>query len=61
MGDELKFYFHCQLVDKSGYAFSELVFKQGTNQLTGSIKTTRSDLSPTIVKKFEDVLSAFTQ
>jgi len=27
VGDELKFYFHCQLADKSGYALAEIVFK----------------------------------
>ena len=27
IGDEVKFYFHCQLADKSGYGFGEIVFK----------------------------------
>jgi hypothetical protein len=27
VGDEVKFYFHCQLADKSGYALAEVVFK----------------------------------
>lgn len=31
VGDELKFYFHCQLADKSGYALAEVVFKNGLN------------------------------
>ena len=27
VGDEIKFYFHCQLADQSGYGFFEIVFR----------------------------------
>jgi hypothetical protein len=26
MGEEIKFFFHCQFADKSGYAMAEVVF-----------------------------------
>ncbi len=60
VGDELKFYFHCQLLDKSGYAFSETIFKQSLNLVTVTLKTTRGDLAAKLVKKVEDALSVFT-
>lgn len=60
VGDELKFYFHCQLADKSGYALAEVVFKQGLNQVTATLKTTRGDLGAKFTKKFEEGLSLFT-
>ena len=44
VGDEIKFYFHCQLADQSGYGFAEVIFKQGLRQIVGSVKTTRGDL-----------------
>jgi hypothetical protein len=60
VGDELKFYFHCQLADKSGYTLAEVVFKQGLNQVSAVLKTTRGDLGQKFTKKFEDSLSIFT-
>ena len=44
IGDEIKFYFHCQFADSSGYAFGEIVFKQTLGQIQGVLKTTRGDL-----------------
>ena len=44
VGDEIKFYFHAQMEDKSGYAFGEIIFKQSMNQISGSVKTSRGDL-----------------
>jgi hypothetical protein len=60
VGDELKFYFHCQLGDKSGYALAEIVFKQSLNTVSGTLKTTRGDLGQKLIKKVEDSLSIFT-
>ncbi len=44
VGDEIKLYLHCQLADKSGYGFAEIVFKQGLMQISGVVKTSRGDL-----------------
>ena len=27
VGDEIKFYFHCQMPDNSGYGFGEIIFR----------------------------------
>lgn len=59
VGDELKFYFHCQLADKSGYALAEIVFKQSMAQITGTLKTTRGDLGQKLVAKVEEALNVF--
>jgi hypothetical protein len=59
VGDEVKFYFHCQLADKSGYAMSEIIFKQGLQQCMGTVKTTRGDLNDPFIFKFEQLLSDF--
>ena len=61
VGDEIKFYFHCQLADQSGYGFGEIVFRQGMRQIAGVVKTTRGDLGPQIRTKFESVLRGFSQ
>ena len=53
VGDEIKFYFHCQMADKSGYGFGEIIFKQGLKQVGGVVKTTRGDLGQQIRNKFE--------
>jgi hypothetical protein len=47
-------------LDKSGYAFSETIFKQSLNLVTVTLKTTRGDLAQKLVKKVEDALSVFT-
>lgn len=60
VGDEMKFYFHCQLLDRSGYGFAEIVFKQGLRQITGIVKTTRGDLGTSIRNKFESQLRCFS-
>lgn len=57
VGDELKFYFHCQLADKSGYVLAEIVFKQSLNAVAGIIKCTRGDLSLKVIGKLEEALS----
>jgi hypothetical protein len=60
VGDELKFYFHSQFAERDGYVFSELIFKQGTGYLTGTIKTTKGDQASRVTKKYESALSSFT-
>lgn len=60
VGDEIKFYYHCQLADCSGYGFAEIVFKQSMRQITGSVKTTRGDLGAAIATKFETQLRNFS-
>ena len=59
VGDELKFYFHCQYTD-SGYAMAEVIFKIGFRSVSATIKTTRQDLVYETKEKLESVLSAFT-
>lgn len=59
VGDEIKFYYHCQLADRSGYAFAEIVFKQGLRQITGAVKTTRGDLGAALSAKLENQLRNF--
>ena len=54
VGDEMKFYYHCQLADSSGYGFAEIIFKQSLRQISGSVKTTRGDLGAAIRTKFEN-------
>ena len=49
VGDEIKFYFHCQLADRSGYALAEIIFRQSMRQITGIMKTTRSEMAPAFV------------
>jgi len=44
VGDELKFYFHCQMADKSGYALAEIGFKQSLGACQGMLRTTKPDL-----------------
>lgn len=60
VGDELKFYFHCQLADGSGYALAEVVFKQGLQAVMGTLKTTKAEASDSVKKTFERGLSGFT-
>ena len=60
VGDELKFYFHCQLADKSGYAMAEIVFKQSLQTISGVIKTTRGDLAQQFHAKFSEGVKPFT-
>ena len=60
VGDEMKFYFHCQLSDGSGYGFGEIIFKRGMNQISGMIKTTRGDLGQAIRNRFEAQLRHFS-
>jgi len=60
VGDELKFYFHCQMDDKSGYALAEIVFKQSMGTISGTMKTTRTDLAQKIVRKVEATLQPFS-
>ena len=55
-----KFYFHSQFAERDGYVFSELIFKQGTGYLTGTIKTTKGDQASRVTKKYESALSSFT-
>lgn len=59
VGDEIKFYYHCQLADNSGYGFAEIIFKQSMRQIMGSVKTTRGDLGPAISAKIESQLRNF--
>ena len=59
VGDEIKFYFHCQLADKSGYGFSEVIFKQGLMSINGVTKTTRGDLGLQINATIEKSLRNF--
>jgi len=57
VGDELKFYFHCQLADQSGYAMSEIVFHQSMRTISGVIKTTRGDLNNGFENIFANALA----
>lgn len=59
VGDEMKFYYHCQTADLSGYGFAEIVFKQGFRTISGAVKTTRGDLGVAILTKFEKQLRNF--
>lgn len=61
VGDEIKFFFHCQLADKSAYAMAEIVFLQTLRQVRGTVKISRGDLNQQIGTKFEQVLGNFTQ
>ena len=60
VGDELKFYFHCQLADMSGYAMAEIVFKQSMRSVSGTMKTTKPEHGPALKACFERSLSGFT-
>jgi hypothetical protein len=44
MGTELKFFFHCQLADKSGFYMIEALFNLQTKTLASTIKSTRPDM-----------------
>ena len=61
VGDEIKFYFHSQLMDGSGYGFGEIVFKRSLSQITGVVKTSRGDLAGQVKAKFESQLRFFAQ
>ena len=44
MGTELKFFFHCQMADKSGFFMSEMLFNLQNKTLTCTTKSTRPDM-----------------
>lgn len=47
LGTELKFFFHCQLADKSGFFMLEALFNLQTKVLSATVKSTRPDMEGT--------------
>jgi len=47
LGTELKFFFHCQLADKSGFFMLESLFNLQTKVLSCTVKSTRPDMEGT--------------
>ena len=60
IGNELRFFFHCQMADKSGYFMSETKFNLQTKVLDMTIKSTRPDLDSQFLSFMEDkVINGF--
>ena len=60
LGTELKFFFHCQLADKSGYFMLETLFNLQTKVLNCTVKSTRPDMESTFQQFLAKVLQKYT-
>ena len=59
MGTELKFFFHCQLADKSGFYMIEALFNLQTKTLASTIKSTRPDMDQAFLQFFNNLISVY--
>ena len=57
LGAELKFFFHCQLHDRSGFFMIESLFNLQTKMLNFTVKGTRPDLDLQFLKFVNGVFS----
>jgi len=55
-GEEIKFFFHCQFADKTGYAMAEIKFNTGHQMIGGIVKSTIPEAMPRVIAKFDAVL-----
>ena len=60
MGTELKFYFHSQMADKSGFFMIEMLFNLQAKSLVYTIKTTRPELDKVYEAYISETFSKFT-
>ena len=60
MGTELKFYFHSQMADKSGFFMVEMLFNLQAKSLVYTIKTTRPELDQLYATFISETFSMFT-
>jgi hypothetical protein len=59
LGTELKFFFHCQLADKSGFYMIESLFNLQTKTLASTIKSTRPDMDQAFLQFFNNLISVY--
>lgn len=60
LGAELKFFFHCQLSDRSGFFMIETMFNLQTKTLNYTVKGTRPDLDQAFLAFLNGIFSNFT-
>jgi len=51
IGNELKFFFHAQMADKSGYFLIETLVNQQSRMMTANLKSSRPDLSSAFISE----------
>ena len=59
-GSELKFFLHCQLLDRSGFFMMEVNFNLQTKTLVNTIKSTKPEMDQAFEQFINSVLSKFT-
>ena len=57
-GSELKFFFHCQLADKSGFFLMECLVNLQVKQMSMTVKATRPELEPAFAQFLDGALKS---
>ena len=60
LGTELKFFFHCQMGDKSGFFMIETLFNLQSRVMSYTVKSTRPDMETQFNTYFQKVFSSLT-
>jgi hypothetical protein len=60
MGTELKFFFHGQMADNSGFFMMEILFNLQAKSLTCTLKSTRPDMDGSFQQYLNAILTSYT-
>ena len=60
LGTELKFFFHAQMADKSGFFMIETLFNLQSKILTYTVKSTRPDMDTAFSNHLTQMFNKFT-